>query len=67
VIYECKDTIFNTSNKDVLSMSNNQQSKTISFKMKEDDIKSFVDYLDKNDINKSAFIRRAIKELLKKK
>ncbi|MGG1400576.1 hypothetical protein ABE288_22540 [Bacillus salipaludis] len=47
-------------------MSENKQSKLVNFKMKEDEFKVFTDYADKNDVNKSAFIRRAIKELLGK-
>ncbi|MDQ0975863.1 putative DNA binding CopG/RHH family protein [Neobacillus niacini] len=43
------------------------KNKSITIRMPEEEIKVFIDYADKNDLNKSAFIRRAIKELLEKK
>ncbi|MDQ6599230.1 CopG family transcriptional regulator [Bacillus salipaludis] len=41
-----------------------KQSKLVNFKMNENDLKVFTDYADKNDLNKSAFIRRAIKNMM---
>jgi hypothetical protein len=41
--------------------------KTFSFKLNKEDAKTFVNHIDKNDLNASAFIRRAVKEQLEKK